>query len=116
MSTHLKYWPQSKGQTGTEEALQNACAMALELKGVVFYHCPNGGNRDAVTGAKLKKAGVKEGVPDLIILSKLLVIELKVGYNKPTAEQVWWLEKYREIGWRAFWVNSLDEFLALIEE
>ena len=114
MSAHLKYWPKSKGQSGTEEQFQNACAHYLDLKGVAYYHCPNGGNRDAVTGAKLKRAGVKRGVPDLIIVGKLLVIELKVGNNKPTAQQVWWLEKYRAIGWRAFWVNSLDEFLDAI--
>ena len=110
----LKYWPKSKGQSGTEEQFQNECAKVLELKREDFYHCPNGGNRDAITGAKLKKAGTKKGVPNLIIVGKMMVIELKVGNNKPTAEQVWWLEKYRAIGWRAFWVNSLDEFLNLI--
>jgi hypothetical protein len=123
-SAHLKYWPASKGQTGTEDALQNACAMALDLKGIAYYHCPNGGKREfqinskgkkyCIAGQQLKKAGVKAGVPDLIIVDKLLVVELKVGSNKPTPEQVWWLEKYLAIGWRAFWVNSIDEFLDLI--
>ena len=116
MSAHLKYWPHSKGQSGTEEALQNDCAKILDLKGEVFYHCPNGGNRDAVTGAKLKRAGVKRGVPDLIIVGKMLAVELKVGNNKPTSEQIKWLEDYRAIGWGAYWVNSLDEFLALISK
>jgi hypothetical protein len=114
MSAHLKHWPHGKGQSGTEEALQYACVKYLDMIRAVYYHCPNGGNRDAVTGAKMKKAGTKKGVPDLIILSHKLVVELKVGRNKPTAEQEWWLEQYKAIGWKAVWVNSIDEFLDLI--
>lgn len=33
----------------------------------MLYHVPNGGRRDAVTGAKLKAEGVKPGVPDLVL-------------------------------------------------
>lgn len=116
MSDNLKYLPSHKGQTGTEEALQVACASYLRLNRIRFFHCPNGGNRDAVTGAKLKAQGVQRGVPDLIITDLLLVVELKVGSNKPTPEQIEWMENYRAIGWGAWWVNSLDEFIALIKQ
>ena len=34
-----------------------------ELK--LLHHCPNGGKRDRVSAAVLKRQGVKAGVPDL---------------------------------------------------
>lgn len=33
----------------------------------VMYHIPNGGRRDAVTGARLKAEGVVAGVPDIFL-------------------------------------------------
>ena len=36
--------------------------------GVVYWHTPNGGNRDAREGKRLKESGVKAGVHDLFFL------------------------------------------------
>lgn len=33
----------------------------------LLHHIPNGGSRDAITGAKLKAEGVKSGVPDICL-------------------------------------------------
>ena len=32
-----------------------------------MYHIPNGGRRDAITGARLKAEGVVAGVPDIFL-------------------------------------------------
>ena len=34
---------------------------------LVMYHIPNGGRRDAITGARLKAEGVVAGVPDIFL-------------------------------------------------
>lgn len=33
----------------------------------LLFHVPNGGKRDAITACKLKRQGVKAGVPDLVL-------------------------------------------------
>lgn len=67
---------------------------------------PNGGKRDAKTGAMLKAEGVKKGFPDIILPVARgayhgLLIELKAGRNKPTEYQAWWLVQLREQGYSA---------------
>ena len=61
-----------------------------------LYAIPNGGWRHKVTGARMKREGVKPGVPDLCLCAARhgwhgLYIEMKVGYNKPTDAQAKWL-------------------------
>ncbi len=55
-----------------EDALQRSVVQWLTLAKprCVWFHVPNGGARDAVTGAKLKAMGVKAGVPDLVFAWK----------------------------------------------
>lgn len=36
--------------------------------GVVYWHTPNGGTRNAIEGARLKATGVKAGIHDLLFL------------------------------------------------
>lgn len=40
----------------------------LEAAGIAFFAVPNGGRRDIKEAAKLKREGVRRGVPDLVIL------------------------------------------------
>ena len=72
-----------------------------ELK--LMYHVPNEGKRSAVTGARLKQAGLKPGVPDVCLPTAHggyigLYIEMKVKPNKPTDNQKQWLRALREAG------------------
>lgn len=109
----FKFNPESKGQPGSEAALQRSVKSFLDFKGEVFFHTPNGGLRQKATAVKLKREGVKAGVPDVFILSLNAVVELKVGINKPTLAQLAWLNKFKQYGFAAYWVNSLDEFIEL---
>jgi hypothetical protein len=68
-----------------------------DLKGRLFA-VPNGGLRNKVVAAKLKRQGVRTGVPDLMLLTPRhgfagLVIEMKreVG-GRMTADQADWLD------------------------
>lgn len=42
-------------------------ARAKRLAPELFFAIPNGGNRNAATGARLKAEGVRAGVPDLML-------------------------------------------------
>jgi len=70
----------------------------------LMFHIPNGGKRDAVTGANLKAQGVKAGVPDICLPVPRgafhgLYIEMKYGKNKLTADQKWWLVALSQQGY-----------------
>ncbi len=72
----------------------------------LLFAVPNGGRRDAVTGARLKAEGVKAGVPDVWLPVARgdyhgLVIELKAGKGRPSPEQRAWLEALKSQGYLA---------------
>lgn len=104
---------------GKEDDFQKSAAVLLNgwiYKGqlIVWCHVPNGGSRNSREGMKLKQMGVKRGVVDIHIFTPAngyngLAIELKVQPNKPTAEQVEWLEKLKRCGWKTSVVYGLDE-------
>lgn len=66
---------------------------------------PNGGSRNKIEAANLKKQGVKKGVPDLCLpvprgVYHGLYIEMKAKKNKPTQEQESWLKALDEQGYK----------------
>lgn len=72
----------------------------------LLIHVPNGGKRNPGEAARLKAAGVKAGVPDLLLLASMagyagLAIELKRAdrSNHPTTEQLAWLARLHGEGW-----------------
>lgn len=109
----FKFDKASKGQSGKEDELQEAVANFLDLNNEDWFHPPNGGLRNKIVASKLKRQGVKSGIPDVILLSRKTVVELKVGYNKPSLKQLYWLDQFQKQGFKAYWVNSLDEFINL---
>jgi len=83
---------------GKERDFQIAVATYLDFLGVLWAHVPNGGTRNKAEAASLKRQGVKSGFPDICILEPNkdyhgLFIELKVGYNKPSDNQKYWLDR-----------------------
>lgn len=57
-----------------------------------LYHVPNEGKRSRAEGGRLKRMGLRSGVPDLILDYPAgayhgLRIEMKVGSNRTTQEQ-----------------------------
>ena len=86
-----------------------------------LYAIPNGGARDAVTGAKLKAEGVVSGIPDLHLACARgiyagLFIEMKVKPNKPTSKQLEVMENLRRQGYAAVVCYSASEAIAVIED
>lgn len=72
----------------------------------LLYHIPNGGSRNRLEAANLKRQGVKAGVPDLclpVARGKYhgLYIEMKYGKNKTSSNQDAWLSALRKQGYVA---------------
>ena len=118
----LKQNPYAK-YLGKEDKLQNAVMQYLKLKypDVFAIHVPNEGKRTPFERYKFKYLGGVAGVPDILIFSQNefkagLALELKVGYNKPTASQEDCLKRLKRANWRAEWVNSFDAAQKIIDE
>ena len=72
-----------------------------ELK--LLHHCPNGGKRDRVSAAVMKRQGVKAGVPDLHLpvpkgQYASLYIEMKYGDGRLQKEQKEFLKQAADYG------------------
>lgn len=91
-------------------AYEQAQYPGLEL----MFHIPNGGYRDKATAARLKATGVKAGVPDIFLPVPRygyagLFIEMKVGTNKPTREQAWYLDNLSRSGYAVEVCNGFQQ-------
>ena len=87
----------------------------------LLHHIPNGGKRSAIEGKHLKEMGVKSGVPDLFLpvpTAKYhgLYIEMKVGNNKPSENQVWWISHLIKQGYRVKVCYGWEEAAAELTE
>lgn len=69
-----------------------------------LHHSPNGGRRDAFTGAQLKAMGVKRGFPDLILPVQSrgypgLAIEMKSADGTLQPDQKAWKAHFEVQSW-----------------
>ncbi|GIV35372.1 MAG: hypothetical protein KatS3mg031_3006 [Chitinophagales bacterium] len=104
-----------------EAELQRAAARLLDALGLLWFHTPNGGRRDAREAKLLKAEGVKAGVPDIIILHPFaqyhgILIELKVGRNKPTQAQETFMQRASAKGYFCAVVRSIDELINILNK
>lgn len=104
-----------------EHDLQAACVRWFRYRYPVLAQCliavPNGGRRDAVTGAKLKAEGVVAGVSDLLLLVPRhgfhgLCIEMKTATGRQSEAQRRWQGQVERQGYRYVIVRSAHEFIA----
>jgi hypothetical protein len=108
----------------TESYLQTQCVKYFryrypKLKRLLFA-VPNGHYRNKATGVRLKNEGVVPGVADIILLIpnrgfSSLCIELKVGRNKQTENQLEWAEAATSAGNLYKVVTNFDQFRELVD-
>ena len=87
----------------------------------LLFAIPNGGKRNAAEAAHLKRQGVKAGVPDLCLAVPRgayhgLYIELKVGTNKPTENQLAWLKLLKQHGYAVAVCYGAEEAKDVIDK
>lgn len=82
--------------------------MIKDPRFAAIFAVPNGSYRHKWTAAKLKREGVRAGVPDIFVSVPSTVvnvnypgmyIELKTGSNKPTELQLTWHRRLRLYGY-----------------
>lgn len=85
-----------------------------------LFHVPNGGQRSVSEGNRLKAMGVVAGVPDFIFITKgagIIGIELKVGKNPLSKEQVALHASWAKVGVKVYVVrDDIEEFKKIILE
>ena len=65
-----------------EHLVQKAICQYLDLRGVLYFSVPNGGQRNKIVAAKLKAEGAKAGIPDLCIIHDGMAFFLEVKRPK----------------------------------
>jgi len=80
-----------------------------------MFAVPNGGSRNTIEAANLKRQGVLAGVSDLILMKPSgryhgLCIEMKHGKNKLTRAQADWINAVNEQGYYATVCFSFEDF------
>lgn len=86
-----------------------------------IFAVPNGGKRHIGTAKKLKKEGVKSGVPDIFIPIPSdgyhgLWIEMKYGKNTLSSNQIDWMNYLISAGYRHVTCWSADEAINITKE
>ena len=87
----------------------------------LMFHVPNEGKRSVYSGAELKRAGLKKGVPDVMLPVARkgyhgLAIEMKAGKNKPTEDQKKWLTGLAKEGWLCYVCRGYEAAAAVLGE
>ena len=108
-----------------EAQLQSECIRWFRLQypnyaGIIFA-IPNGGSRNVIEAANLKRQGVTAGVADVILLLhntqyNSLCIEFKYGRGKQTQAQLEFQAQAEKYGNRYIVVNSFDDFAKQIND
>jgi len=105
-----------------EDDLQAACVKWFDLQygnSFLLFAVPNGGKRNVREAARLKRQGVRAGIPDLCLAvpTKLhhgAFFELKAGKNILTETQKTTMLVLENKGYACYLIRSLDEFMKSI--
>lgn len=87
----------------------------------MIFHVPNERKCSPQRRKSMFMAGVKSGVPDVVVAVPsqgwgALFLEFKIKPNKATENQEQWIHDLNRIGYRAQVVWSADEAIKVLEE
>jgi hypothetical protein len=92
------------------------------METVPLFSATVGGVRVAMhTALKMKQAGYRKGIPDLLIFEPRngyagLAIEVKTAVGRASDHQKEWQQMLRERGWRAEICKGLDACISVIDD
>ena len=86
-----------------------------------MFAVPNGGHRHPAVAGKLKAEGLKAGVLDILLPAARqgfhgLWLEMKAGKNRPSPEQLLWMDYLRSAGYCVRLCYSAKDAQKAIEE
>lgn len=104
----------------SESAIQTAFFQWVDLmvniddRFALIAAVPNGGHRHIVTAMRLRREGVRPGIPDVLNFYKSknhtgLAIEFKAGRNKESYAQIEWMERLKSQGWLCVISRSFED-------
>ena len=107
-----------------EQELHNSIITVLDCYPYILYTSTLGGvylGKGNYKQKALVKKHYKKGVPDILIFEpnkeyKGLMIEVKVGYNKPSIYQKKWIDNLNARGYKAVVCYNLEEFIEVFTE
>ncbi|MDR0619194.1 MAG: VRR-NUC domain-containing protein [Bacteroidales bacterium] len=105
-----------------ESKLQQSCVkwFRLQYPKLVLFAVPNGGSRNVLEAAKMKREGVMAGVADLILLKQnanygALCIEMKYGGGRQSDHQKQFEKYCHRYGYQYAVCRTFDEFRDTVE-
>jgi len=118
--------PWRDGLNSSEEQLHKALIQWVllnenRLPGLkLLFHIANGGYRNIITAARLKKLGVKRGVPDLFLACPKrgyagFFIELKSPTGQVSWDQQWWIMELASQGYRVEVHRDLETVIKVLD-
>ena len=102
-----------------QESVCQFLALQERLGRLLWFAVPNGGSRNIIEAANLKRQGLRAGVPDLCIIPKIgpvMFIELKSEEGTLSRLQSIWLQNLVEYGCPTRVCRSLDEVQQFLYE
>lgn len=105
-----------KGEAGLQKACVEWFGLQFPKLAPLLFHVPNGGSRNVIEAANLKRQGVRAGVADLILLFPKgghgsLCIEMKYKKGRQRDSQKNWQRIAKAAGNKYVICRSLDEFM-----
>jgi hypothetical protein len=113
-------WSVSICSRRPEDVIQRAVFDHIGARGapgLVAWHTPNGGKRNAVEAARFEAMGVRPGVSDLVAVhdGRIFALELKAPGGRPTVAQLEFLADMERAGAFTCVAEGLDRALAVLE-
>lgn len=106
-----------------ESRLQQACVRWFDLqypqRSKLLFAVPNGGSRNEIEAAKMKREGVRAGVSDLIFLTPSgtpIFLEFKTIKGKQSENQKAWETLVKMFGYEYYIIRDFEEFERIINE
>jgi hypothetical protein len=105
----------------SEAQIQRQVAMHLDrriARGAIWWHTPNGGERNAIEAKMFQAQGVKSGIPDILIFwnGKLYGLELKAADGVVSQTQKAMLAAFSHAGAVTGVAYGADEALGWLEQ
>ncbi len=102
-----------------ESSIQTACVswFRLQYPNYLCFSIPNGGSRNRIEAAHLKREGAMAGVSDLIVITPnaVLFVEMKTAKGKQSEYQKEFEKRVTTLGFEYKVCRSLQDFILTVE-